>query len=237
MSLTFPLTRAQPPNLARAEAARDTGFVAVDTAAEEEDDGDAVLAKCESIAERLRSAATGGAAAAWRQGQLGGSESAFVTLEQARHAPAEPLPRCSGPQLLHRAQLLLCSGAKRLPRPGCTPDRHAAFLCLHRSLRRAEAPANISNSIRLRASTSCCSWLARALAGPFWRVSLSLSCSTHRVGGHHLHASFALLAVMCHGSSHVAFAPACRRDGTGQNGTAHLLSWCALLVLRHHRCM
>jgi hypothetical protein len=87
--------------LARAEAARDTGFVAVETAAEEEDDGDAVLAKCESIAERLRSAATGGAAAAWRHGQLGGSESAFVTLEQAQHAPPMPLSRCSGSRPLH----------------------------------------------------------------------------------------------------------------------------------------
>ena len=64
----------------------------MDTAAEEgEDDGDAVLAKCESIAERLRSAATGGAAAAWRHGQLGGNESGLVTLEQVCPASV-PLP-------------------------------------------------------------------------------------------------------------------------------------------------
>ena len=57
--------------------------MAVDTAAEV-DDGDAVLAKCEIIATRLRSAAVGGAASAWRNGELGGSTSAFVTLDQAR---------------------------------------------------------------------------------------------------------------------------------------------------------
>ncbi len=58
--------------------------MAVNTAADaDEDDGDAVLAKCESIATRLRSAAVGGGAAAWRNGELGSSASAFVTLEQA----------------------------------------------------------------------------------------------------------------------------------------------------------
>lgn len=66
--------------------------MAVNTAADaDEDDGDAVLAKCESIATRLRSAAVGGGAAAWRHGELGGSASAFVTLDQACLPPLRAL--------------------------------------------------------------------------------------------------------------------------------------------------
>ena len=76
--------------------------MAVNTEADaEEDDGDAVLAKCESIATRLRSAAVGGGAAAWRHGELGSSASAFVTLDQA----CLPVAMRGSLLILHRVNL------------------------------------------------------------------------------------------------------------------------------------
>ena len=86
--------------------------MAVDTKADTDgdDDDDAVLAKCESIASRLRSAAVGGSAAAWRHGELGSSASAFVTLDQACLPPAGTGDRRSSTATCSCACWHMCDG-------------------------------------------------------------------------------------------------------------------------------